>query len=166
MVDVSSKINIWSHSKVKTHQKIEWLSFWIFLESQTSLQLITKMMCLPFYWNSDHFDADDVNDNVAAGIYIQVFEIIALYCTRTSLPLPWASVHWLVQCTLRCHWNATVWPSEHWVTKQILAGYTGTPLEKLSWSCPHCNTTGKTLLQPMGYNSPHTYTHTDRGTHI
>ena len=28
--------------------------------------------------------------------------------------LPWASVHWLVQCTLECHWNATGWPSVHW----------------------------------------------------
>ena len=33
-----------------------------------------------------------------------------------TLPLPWASVHWLVQCTLECHWNATGWPSVHWNT--------------------------------------------------
>ena len=31
-------------------------------------------------------------------------------------PLPWASVHWLVQCTLECHWNATGWRSVIWDT--------------------------------------------------
>ena len=42
-------------------------------------------------------------------------------CVHISLdPLPWSSVHWLTQCTLECHWNATGWPSVH------------------------CNTTGKT----------------------
>ena len=34
-----------------------------------------------------------------------------------SLPLPWASVHWLLQCTLECHWNATGWPSVQWRLK-------------------------------------------------
>ena len=46
-------------------------------------------------------------------------------------PLPWASVHWLVQCTLECHWNATGWPSVHWdPTGTPLADpvYTGIPL--------------------------------------
>ena len=46
----------------------------------------------------------------------------------------------LSQSTLECHWNATVWPSVHWDTigwpQWTLAGYTGTPLEKLSWNCP------------------------------
>ena len=63
-------------------------------------------------------------------------------------PLPWASVHWLVQCTLECHWNTTVWPSVHWDTtgrpNEYLQGtlehhwknlvetaHTGMPLEKL-----------------------------------
>ena len=55
-------------------------------------------------------------------------------------PLPWASVlplecHWLTQCTL----------GYHWATQRILAGYTGTPLEKLSWNSPHWNATGETL---------------------
>ena len=67
---------------------------------------------------------------------------------KISQPLPWASVHWLVQCTLECHWNATGDPV-----------YTGTPLEKLSWnsptlechwrnlveSAPHWDATGETL---------------------
>ena len=51
------------------------------------------------------------------------------------MPLPWASVHWLVQCTL----------GYHWATQRIFAGYTGTPLEKLSWNSPHWNATGETL---------------------
>ena len=43
--------------------------------------------------------------------------------------------HWLIQCTL----------GYHWATQGILAGYTGTPLEKLSWNSPHWNATGETL---------------------
>ena len=57
--------------------------------------------------------------------------------------------HWLTQCTL----------GYHWVTHRICAGYTGTPLEKLSWNSPtlechwrnsnfcslHWNTTGGTV---------------------
>ena len=34
----------------------------------------------------------------------------------TTIPLPWANVHWLVQCTLECHCSATGWPSVHWDT--------------------------------------------------
>ena len=30
----------------------------------------------------------------------------------------------------------------HWATQRILAGYTGTPLEKLSWIRPHWDATG------------------------
>ena len=41
----------------------------------------------------------------------------------TEMPL---ECHWLTQCTL----------GYHWVTQRILAGYTGTPLEKLSWNSP------------------------------
>ena len=41
----------------------------------------------------------------------------------TGMPL---ECHWLTQCTL----------GYHWATQQILAGYTGTPLEKLSWNSP------------------------------
>ena len=43
--------------------------------------------------------------------------------------------HWLTQCTL----------GYHWATQRILAGYTGTPLEKLSWNGPHWNATKETL---------------------
>ena len=74
-------------------------------------------------------------------------------------PLPWASVHWLVQCTLECHWMTQCTLGYHWATQRILAGYTGTPLEKLSWnsptlechwrnlveSDPHWDATGETL---------------------
>ena len=41
----------------------------------------------------------------------------------TGMPL---ECHWLTQCTL----------AYHWVTQRILAGYTGTPLGKLSWNSP------------------------------
>ena len=65
---------------------------------------------------------------------------------HTGMPL---ECHWLTQCTL----------GYHWVTQQILAGYTGTPLERLSWNRPtlgchwrnsnfcslHWNTTGGTV---------------------
>ena len=64
----------------------------------------------------------------------------------TGMPL---ECHWLTQCTL----------GYHWATQRILAGYTGTPLEKLSWnsptlechwrnfveSAPHWDATGETL---------------------
>ena len=52
-------------------------------------------------------------------------EINDIVWNKWNSPLPWASVHWLVQCTLECHWNATGDPV-----------YTGTPLEKLSWNNP------------------------------
>ena len=64
----------------------------------------------------------------------------------TGMPL---ECHWLTQCTL----------GYHWVTQRILARYTGTPLEKLSWNsstlechwrnlvktAPHWDATGETL---------------------
>ena len=64
----------------------------------------------------------------------------------TGMPL---ECHWLTQCTLEYHW----------ATQRILAGYTRTPLEKLSWnspilechwrnlveSTPHWDATGETL---------------------
>ena len=64
----------------------------------------------------------------------------------TGMPL---ECHWLTQCTL----------GYHWATQRILAVYTGTPLEKLSWNssilecqwrnlvefAPHWDATGETL---------------------
>ena len=35
---------------------------------------------------------------------------------------------------LECHWLTQYTLGYHWATQQILAGYTGTPLEKLSWN--------------------------------
>ena len=77
----------------------------------------------------------------------------------TNAPLPWASVHWMVQCTLECHWLTKCTLGHHWATQRILAGYTGTPLENLSWNRPtlechwrnsnfcslHWNITGETV---------------------
>ena len=66
-----------------------------------------------------------------------------------TVPLPWASVHWLVQCTLECHWNATGWPSVHWDTtgppSEYLQGTLQHHWKKLSWNSPHWNATGETL---------------------
>ena len=86
----------------------------------------------------------------------------------TEMPL---ECHWLTQCTL----------GHHWVTRRILAGYTGTPLEKLTWNCPilecqwrnsdycglHWNTTGRNYNPPPPPPPPtHTHTHTHTEAHI
>ena len=65
---------------------------------------------------------------------------------------------------LECHWLNKCALGYHWETQRILAEYTRTPLEKLSWNCPtleysdycslHWNTTGGTTTAP-----PHTHTH-------
>ena len=64
-------------------------------------------------------------------------------------PLPWGSVHWLVQCTLECHWNATGWPSVHWNTSGWPSEYWHGTLEhhwrNLVEIAPHWNATGETL---------------------
>ena len=94
-------------------------------------------------------------------LYTILFTLIFFYCNHESKknpmwpiygnwlcrrsPLPWVSVHWLVQCTLECHWLTQCTLGYHWVTQRILARYTGTPLEKLSWNSPHWNATGETL---------------------
>ena len=63
------------------------------------------------------------------------------------LHLPWASVHWLVQCRLECYWNTTGWPSVHWDTTGRPSEYLQGTLERhlKSWNCPHWNVTGETL---------------------
>ena len=63
----------------------------------------------------------------------QLFTMMVSVC----MPLPWASVHWLVQCTLEYHWLTQCTLGYHWATQRILAGYTGTPLEKLRLKQPH-----------------------------
>ena len=100
---------------------------------------------------------------------------------RMIIPLPWASVHWLVQCTLECHWLTQCTLAYDWATQRILAVYTGTALEKLCWNsltlechwrnlvdnaplechwrnfCSlHWNTTGGTVT---AHTRPGTYTH-------
>ena len=81
-------------------------------------------------------------------IYIHTYIYINL--TRVlKLPLPWASVHWLVQCTLECHWNATGWPSVHGDTTWRPSDYLQATLEhhwkNLLETAPHWNATGETL---------------------
>ena len=64
-------------------------------------------------------------------------------------PLPWASVHWLVQCTLECHRNATGWPSVYWNTtgrpNEYLQGTLEHHWKNLVETAPHWNATGETL---------------------
>ena len=71
----------------------------------------------------------------------------------TGMPM---ECHWLAQCTL----------GHHRETQRLLAGNTGTPLEKLNWNCPtfdchwrnyeycslHWNTNGRTV-------TTHTHAH-------
>ena len=101
------------------------------------------------------------------------FQITSNYMVRPYLNAPY--VMWnqssltLSQCTLAgpvytgmplgCHWLTQCTLGYHWATQRILAGYTGTPLEKLSWnsptldchwrnlveSAPHWDATGETL---------------------
>ena len=82
-------------------------------------------------------------------------------------PLPWASVHWLVQCTLESHWLTQCTLEHHW-KNFVKTTHTGMPLEKLSWIRPtlgshwknsnfcsqHWNTTGGTVT---AHTRPDTY---------
>ena len=58
-------------------------------------------------------------------------------------PLPWASVHWLVHCTLECHCKATGWPSVCWDTtgrpSECLQGTLGHHWTNLVETGPHWN---------------------------
>ena len=58
----------------------------------------------------------------------------------TRMPL---EGHWLTQCTL----------GYHWATQLILAGYTGLPLEKLSWNRPTLECHWRNLVE----SAPHWY---------
>ena len=65
-----------------------------------------------------------------------------------TLPLPWASVHWLVQRTPKSHCNTTGWPSIHWDNNrwhsQYLQGTLGHHWKNLVETVPHWNATGET----------------------
>ena len=56
----------------------------------------------------------------------------------TGMPL---ECHWLIQCTL----------GYHWATQRILAAYTGTPLEKLSWNSPTLESHWRNLVDSAPY---------------
>ena len=59
-----------------------------------------------------------------------VIHFVIISVKGGTKPLPWASVHWLVQCTLECHCNATGWSIVHWNT-------TGRPSEYLQGTLDH-----------------------------
>ena len=77
---------------------------------------------------------------------------------HASSPLPWASVLWLVRCTLECHWNATGWPSVHWDTTGWPSEYLQDILEhhckNLVETAPHWNATGETLFAAAYTETP------------
>ena len=76
---------------------------------------------------------DDVRISFLVGQKINqrhAFLRLLTYWGRMTHPLPLASVHWLVQCTLECHWGATGWPSVHWDTN-------GRPSEYLQGTLEH-----------------------------
>ena len=75
-----------------------------------------------------------------------------------NIPVPWASVHQLVQFTLDCHWSATVWPSVHWDTTERLSEYLQGTLEhnwkNLVETAQHWNATGETLTIAVYIGTP------------
>ena len=134
---------------------------------QRSLNLIRRTSKYKS-WQLGPKQVDDIN-GVIFGLlewsamlsqYSDVTSLTLSQCTLagpvyTGMPL---ECHWLTQCTL----------GYHWATQRILAGYTGTPLEKLSWNSPtlechwknsnfcslHRNTTGGTVT---AHTRPDTY---------
>ena len=118
---------------------------------------------------------------------------LLLIATIGIINLEWTHIHFcatltLSQCTLagpvytgmplECHWLTQCTLGYHWATQRILAGYTGTPLEKLSWnsptlechwinlveSAPHWDVTGELLHPTLEHHwrdcdSPHTPRH-------
>ena len=84
----------------------------------------------------------------------------ATYSNLTSYLVPSLSdvpTFTLSQCTLagpvyagmplECHWKTQCTLEYHWVTQRILAGYTWTPLEKLSWNSPILECTWRNLVE-------------------
>ena len=69
-----------------------------------------------------------------------VYSLTLSQCTLagpvyTGMPL---ECHWLTQCTL----------GYHWASQRILGGYTGAPLEKLSWNTPTLECHWRNLVEP------------------
>ena len=115
-----------------------------------------------------------------------VFGVLALFPRRLSV-IPYPEPVYTGLSSV--HWNATgmplvdpVYNGIHWATERILAGYTGTPLEKLSWnsptlechwrnlveSAPHWDATGETLTFAAYTGTPleGLWQHTHAPTHI
>ena len=154
------------------HQYIHWCDFYVVLcvhgEHFGALHYAIRCFCSDFcqklpwssYWNRVIYLAD---------------------AEKLHNRLPWYQLaHWLVECTLECHWLTQCTLGYHWATQRILAGYSRTPLEKLSWNipslechwrnlveaAPHGGATGETLTfaaytgTPLeDCNSPHTPRH-------
>ena len=87
-----------------------------------------------------------------AAVLLHLSKIVFTNTTRhyTGMRL---ECYWLTQCTL----------GYRWATQSILVGYAGTPLEILSWNCPHWNATRETFtnlaytgttLEKLSWNCP------------
>ena len=72
-----------------------------------------------------------------------LFTLTPSQCTLAGLVYTGMTLecHWLTQCTL----------GYHWANQRILGGYTGTPLEKLSWNSPSLECHWRNLVE----TSPH-----------
>ena len=111
-----------------------------------------------------HYNTSSNDDFCMSKVYPASFKkrIYALTTSQGTLDGPvytgmLLECHWLTQCTL----------GYHWATQRVLAGCTGTPLEKLSWnrptldchwiflveSAPHWNATGETNFCSLHWNT-------------
>ena len=106
-------------------------------------------------------------------------ELTRTQISSNSIPFGWLVISLtLSQCTLagpvytgmplECHWLTQCTLAYHCATQRILAGYNGTPLEKLCWnsptlechwinlveSAPHWNANGETLTFALYTRTP------------
>ena len=110
----------------------------------------SKKPMIPIYWKyaKEHLGMVDWRHHKAhaSDVTLTLSQCTLAGPVYTGMPLEY---HWMTQCTL----------GYHWAIQRILAGYTGTPLKKLSWnsptlechwrnlveSGPHWDATGETL---------------------
>ena len=124
----------------------------LFAKSHPYISMARCNMVQMYFWTSVQMKSTLyhilINSIIVTKIYWWWLSLGQYMFYEMTIPLPWASVHWLVQCTLECHWNATGWPSVHWDTTGPPSEYLqGTPehhWKNLVETAPHWNTTGET----------------------
>ena len=107
-------------------ENVQFCQSWRYPDASTTCTL----HCITFHNDgySEYTVAGVENLNARVGCNPNTM-VTSLKCA-CAYPLPWAIVHWLVQCTPECHWNATGWPSVYWDT-------TGRPNEYLHGTLEH-----------------------------